>query len=188
MKILALLRVLEMENQIIDVWALASADEKIEVMRRLGVLSARQATDPRLNREAYYLALEGVTSYALKTAEKAILQGILGHSFFPSPPELRIQCNKAMEPYEWERERAKRRTLLESESLKPLPPKTAAAKERVSRLYAEFLDSCAGVSDTPSDFDLRERHGITDERLAELPDRAPAEDWHRPSVRIERMN
>lgn len=52
-----------------------------------------------MDRRMYFVALEGVTRYALGEAVKAIIRGALGHTFFPSPVELRQQCDKAMEPH-----------------------------------------------------------------------------------------
>ena len=46
----------------------------------------------------YYVALEGVSRFAIQTASKAIMRGALGHAFFPSPPELRMQCDEVMKP------------------------------------------------------------------------------------------
>jgi hypothetical protein len=179
---------MDMTNQGIDVWALASQDETIDAMMLLSVLPARAATDPRLNREAYYLALEGVTAYGLKEAVKSILQGSLGHGFFPAPPELRMQCNKTMEPHLWERERARRRNQLESERPNPQSAKTQEAKARVSKLYDDFLASTAAVSKDPADFGFRERYGITTEKLAELPDRLSSGDMDRPLFSNKFMN
>lgn len=44
------------------------------------------------------MALDGVSVFALQTATKNIMRGVLGHAFFPSPPELRIQCDELMKP------------------------------------------------------------------------------------------
>lgn len=44
------------------------------------------------------MALDGVPVFALQTATKNIMRGALGHAFFPSPPELRIQCDEVMKP------------------------------------------------------------------------------------------
>jgi len=46
----------------------------------------------------YYVALEGVSKFAIQTAAKAIMRGSLGHTFYPQPPELRLQCDEVMRP------------------------------------------------------------------------------------------
>jgi len=46
----------------------------------------------------YYVALEGVSKFAIQTAAKAIMRGSLGHTFYPKPPELRLQCEEVMRP------------------------------------------------------------------------------------------
>ncbi|QFI65231.1 hypothetical protein EKH55_0357 [Sinorhizobium alkalisoli] len=50
------------------------------------------------------MALEGVSRWALFTAEKQINQGSLGHGFMPSPSELRREIDRVMQPFR-ERER-----------------------------------------------------------------------------------
>ncbi len=47
---------------------------------------------------AYSIALEGVSAFALETATKNILRNVLGHPFFPAPPELRAECDRVMKP------------------------------------------------------------------------------------------
>ena len=93
-----------------------------------------------LDRASYYVALEDVTRHGLSEAVRAILRGALGHAFFPSPPELRIQCDKAMEWHERERDRIRRR----EESAKGLGrpvEHSEESKARVAKLYAEFCAS-----------------------------------------------
>lgn len=46
----------------------------------------------------YYVALEGVSKFAIQTAAKAIMRGSLGHTFYPQPPEFRLQCDEVMRP------------------------------------------------------------------------------------------
>lgn len=89
---------------------------------------------------AYYVALEGVTRYGLAEAAKAILRGALCHAFYPSPPELRMQCDKAMEWHERraERERyAKSQAMPDSKRQEPTPE----AKARMAKVYANFCKS-----------------------------------------------
>jgi hypothetical protein len=102
-------------------------------------MPAREAGDTQVDKAAYYLALENVTRFGLAEAVKAILQGQLGHAFFPSPPELRIQCDRAMEYHKQMRERIARQERIASERLPDIPPRTADEiarhKERMARFY-----------------------------------------------------
>jgi hypothetical protein len=102
-------------------------------------MPAREAGDTQVDKAAYYLALENVTRYGLAEAVKAILQGQLGHAFFPSPPELRMQCNRAMEYHKQMRERIARQERIVSEREPDIPPRTAdeiaRQKERMARFY-----------------------------------------------------
>ncbi|MGU3575659.1 hypothetical protein ACLBWZ_09000 [Brucellaceae bacterium C25G] len=80
-------------------------------MTLLSSLPSRASADGQINIAGYYLALDGVTRHGLETATKRILQGCLGHTFLPSPPELRQVCDAVMKPiddvraYDAERER-----------------------------------------------------------------------------------
>lgn len=92
-----------------------------------------------LDRASYYLALEGVTRYGLAEAVKTILQNGLGHAFFPSPPELRGQCDKAMAPHEDQRARAVRYERIAKEQAECRPvQKTPEQIARARRLLAGF--------------------------------------------------
>lgn len=71
----------------------------MQALTSLAGLPSRQADDAEMDRRMYFVALEGVTRYALGEAVKSIIRGALGHTFFPSPVELRQQCDKAMEPH-----------------------------------------------------------------------------------------
>jgi len=169
-----------------EVWVVASHDETIEAMMLLSVLPAREARDPHVNKAAYYLALEGVSAFALKGAVKSILQGSLGHGFFPSPPELRIQCKKVMEPFEWEMERRRRQRQRDSER-PPTVIHSEAEKASVARIYASFLASCSPNSQGKSEVEAQQiqaRYGITAEALADLPDAPHSSEVHVPKPSI----
>ena len=122
-----------------DVWSPASQQDKIKALVLLAGMPAREAGDTQVDKAAYYLALENVTRYGLAEAVKAILQGQLGHAFFPSPPELRMQCDRAMEHHKQMRERIARQERIASERLPDIPPRTADEiarhKERMARFY-----------------------------------------------------
>lgn len=87
------------------------------------------------------IALDGVTRHGLAEAVKFILRGALGHAFLPSPPELRIQCDKAMEWHERERDRIARREQIQRERIPDRDEPSPEAKARVSALYADFCKS-----------------------------------------------
>lgn len=119
-----------------------------------------------MDKAAYYLALDGVTRYGLAEAVKSIMKNGLGHAFFPSPPELRGQCDKAMEYPERERERIRRREL-EAEAMKSQAgdwrEPTASEKARVSATYAEF---CKGYEKAAAE----ETFMLDPELVAQIPD------------------
>ena len=94
-----------------------------------------------MDRAAYYVALDGVTRYALAEAVKAILRGSLGHAFLPSPPELRIACDKAMEHHAWERQHIARREQVERERREhAVHEPSPESKARVAAAYARFCE------------------------------------------------
>ncbi|MEQ1941935.1 hypothetical protein ABMA32_05860 [Mesorhizobium sp. VNQ89] len=126
------------EHHGMDVWALASHQQIVDCMMLLSVLPARPAHDPQLNKAAYYIALEGVSGFALRSAVKRILQGSLGHGFFPSPPDLRLQCNQVMEPYVLEMQRSRRKSRI-AEELPREVVHSDAEKQAVARIYTDFL-------------------------------------------------
>jgi len=83
----------------------------LECLTLLSSLPSRASVSDQINLAGYYIALEDVSRHGLQTATKLILQGSLGHTFLPSPPELRQECNKVMKPIleaqAWEAERAR---------------------------------------------------------------------------------
>lgn len=132
-----------------NVWEPATEMAKTAALASLAALPSRQMSSETLDRASYFVALEGVTRVGLAEAVKAILRGALGHAFFPSPPELRIQCDRAMEVYEDQRTREARRERLEREASehRPVGPKTPAQIERAKRLLANFHDGYVRPSD-----------------------------------------
>jgi hypothetical protein len=86
----------------------------------------------------YLIALDGVTRYSLEKATRKILQGALGHPFMPSPPELRIECDRIMQPHQdYLRTIAerKRRMAWDEDKVRTEPPPDAA-KQRMNALWA----------------------------------------------------
>lgn len=86
------------------------------------------------------MALDGVTRHGLSEGVKAILKGALGHAFLPSPPELRMQCDKAMEWHVRERDRILRQQRIARDRDPPRREPTEAEKARVAKLYADFCE------------------------------------------------
>lgn len=109
----------------------------------LSGLPSRETTAGELDNAAFMMALEGVTRHGLSEAVKFILRGSLGHAFLPSPPELRIECDKAMEWHVRERERIARREQQERGRREHAPKgePSPEAKARVAALYADFCKS-----------------------------------------------
>lgn len=126
-----------------------------------------------MDRAAYYVALEGVTRYGLANAVRSILQGSLSHGFFPSPPELRKQCDKAMEHHERMAEKIRRRER-ENEEFFRLhgnpEPKDDAGRRRVQELYRQFCSKYETHEEAKEIADIRARYGMTDEVLAGIKD------------------
>lgn len=132
-----------------DIWTLATEQQKAAALASLAALPSRQMSSEGLDRASYYVALDGVTRVGLSEAVKAILRGALGHAFFPSPPEFRMQCDRAMEVYEDQRTRDARRERLQREAAehRPVGPKTPAQLERAKRLLAKFHDGYVKPAD-----------------------------------------
>lgn len=162
----------------IDVWAPASQEDMIKALISLGALPARETVNQQIEKASYYLALEGVTRYGLSEAVRAILQGKLGHAFFPSPPELRQQCDKAMEGHRWHRERERRETryINERRENNALTQRSPEAIAKQQAIYRQFVDGYAkpeAKAEETERAEIRARYGMTDElvsAIADLPD------------------
>jgi hypothetical protein len=116
----------------------------LQALASLAGLPSRQADDAELDRKMYHYALQGVSRYALNEAVKAIIRGALGHTFFPSPVELRMQCEKAMEPHIRQAERIRIREEQETENArfnKVLAQRTPEAMARVSEVYRQYCEA-----------------------------------------------
>lgn len=89
----------------------------------------------------YFVALEGVTRYALSEAVKAVMRNKLGHTFFPSPVELRRLCDEAQAPHNRMAERIRQREQQSRENAefnRIAAQRTSAAKERVKAIYDAY--------------------------------------------------
>lgn len=124
-----------------DVWKPANETEKIQALVMLSGLPSRATTAGELDNAAYMIALDGVPRYGLQNAVKNILRGSLAHAFMPSPPELRMECDRAMQWYEREVEKI-RRDERENAAWRhthgDVVKQTPEMRARVAELYAEF--------------------------------------------------
>lgn len=165
-------------NQIahrIDFWAPASQEDKIKALVSLGGLPAREASNPQIDKASYYLALKDVTRYSLVQAVEAIHQGKLGHGFFPTPPELRIQCDKAMESPRWHRSQQLRedryaRERRENNALTQRSPEAIARQQKAYQAFMAGYEADKAKADEAEHEVIRARYGITAESIAHLPD------------------
>lgn len=127
----------------LDVWKLATEGEQIQSLSLLAGLPAREADDVRVDKPAYYIALRGVTSYGLREAVKSILQGGLGHAFFPSPAELRLECDRHMKSFERQRTREKMLADHARENREFDRIRSERSPESVARVKALYERFCA---------------------------------------------
>lgn len=115
----------------------------LQALASLAGLPSRQSDDVVLEQRMYFVALEGVTRYGLSEAVKAVMRGKLGHTFFPSPVELRLLCDQAMRPH---REYARRIRLTEHQMAERRRErafqerKTPEARARVATAYEKFCE------------------------------------------------
>lgn len=154
-----------------DVWIKATEMDKTAALASLASLPSRATSSAELSKAGYYVALENVTRYGLSEAVKAILKGSLKHAFFPSPPELRLQCDKAMEWHE-NMDMRIRRQERENEEFnrlhgKPWEPDGPEQKARAARLYADF---CKGYEQAVTE----ETFTLDPDLVAKIPDNPKA--------------
>ena len=124
-----------------------------------------------MDSSAYYLALDGVTRHGLAEAVRFIMRGALGHAFMPSPPELRIECDKAMKWHEDEAARIRHREKIERE--KPAPvQRTQAEIDRNKVLVADLYRSMGWVpvENDPRAFRAAMEAKYGADELAKIPD------------------
>lgn len=148
----------------------------MQALASLAGLPSRQADEDGIDRKMYFVALNGVSRYALNEAVKGIIRGALGHTFFPSPVEFRQQCEKAMEPHIRQAERIRVREQQERESAefnRVLAGRTPEAIARQQEAYRKF---CAGYTSEKDEAeeaeraDIRARYGMTDELVNAIAD------------------
>lgn len=165
-----------------NVWKPATESEKAAALVSLSTLPSRATSSEGIDRAAYYIALDGVTRHGLSEAVKFILKGALGHAFFPSPPELRMQCDRAMEWHEQEQTRIRRRQQIEADRPTARPEPTADQKRRVQEAYRQFLASYEGQNEEAAErAEVRARYGMTPEILDAMRDQPVPSNFRRPA-------
>ena len=102
-----------------------------------------------MDEATFFVALDGTYRHGLVEAVKFILRGALGHAFFPSPPELRMQHDKCMAHHGDMRALIQRREQIAAERPAPVE-RTPAQVARVKAIYADFCKGYekATVEDT----------------------------------------
>lgn len=157
-----------------DVWTKATAAEKDQALTSMASLPARSTDNPEMGNAAYHIALEDVTRYALAECVRGVFQNKLGHTFFPSPPEMRRLCDLAMLPHERQRERAWRQHKLEQESAQ-FRKRTVVSPEAKARSLQSYQEFCASYEQNKISGDEAERvriraeFGMTEEALSQVP-------------------
>lgn len=138
----------------------------------LGSLPRRASDTAELDLMAFRIALEGVKAADLSAAVRAVLQGALGHAFFPAPPELRLQCNAAMDvrASEAARDLKRKRDVEERAALRRIEH-SPEQRARVAAMHRAFHDSLRPMSEADEVNVIRQRYDPT--LLATIPDRAP---------------
>lgn len=146
-----------------DVWSPATEDDFKRALAMFVRLPSPPTSSAEFDQQTYFIALRGTTQYGLFKAVEAILQNALGHAFFPSPPELRAQCDKAMEWHVSMRDRIAHREKLEREKPPAWSEPTPEAKARVAALYADFCKSYEKQAE-------QETFKLDPELVAQVPD------------------
>lgn len=139
----------------------------------LGPLPARKALSEEIEDATYAIVMEGMTSHGLEAAVRSALRGEHGSTFFPSPPELRVLYDKAMEHHVSMRNRIAREERIASERIPPRVEPTPEAKARVAALYADFNASYERVKHGAPEaerVEVRARYGMTPELLSQIAD------------------
>lgn len=125
-----------------DLTTKATETQVLQALASLAGLPSRQQADLELARDMYFVALEGVTRYALGEAVKSIIRGGLGHTFFPSPVELRQQCDKAVAPHLEAERRVRQREQQMRENAEIAASHAARTPESIARAKAIYDRFC----------------------------------------------
>ncbi len=136
-------------------------------------MPSRVVGDEAIDTGSYYVALEGVTRFSLVEAVRSILRGALGHTFFPSPVEMRQQCDKAMEPHiaARRREAVLERQRRENEAIERARKSiTPEGRARAAKAYADYVAKYeASKRNEPEGF----ISSLDPELVAQVPDAPP---------------
>ncbi len=158
-----------------DFWDPATEQDKIKALASLNSLPSRHTDAAEISEAGYMVALEGVTRYGLREAVRSILKGGLNHAFFPSPPELRSQCDRAMEWPERQRERQIRQDRYmqerrENNAVVQRSPEAIARQQAAYRKFLAAYDTDKTDAEDAERAEIRDRYGLTDEAVSALPD------------------
>lgn len=126
-----------------DLKTKATEAQVLQALASLAGLPSRQQADLELARDMYFVALEGVSRYALSEAVKAVMRNKLGHTFFPSPVELRRLCDEAIAPHIEAERRIRQREQQARENAEMAVTqalKTPESLARSRRLYERFCE------------------------------------------------
>lgn len=126
-----------------DTWTKATETQVLQALTSLAGLPSRQADDADMDRRMYHIALAGVTRYALNEAVKAVLRNKLGHTFFPTPVELRRLCDEAIEPHIRQERRVRmieQQAQENAEFDRVIAQRTPEAIARQQAAYREFCE------------------------------------------------
>ncbi|MER8990038.1 hypothetical protein [Mesorhizobium sp. M0678] len=134
----------------------------------LSCLPKRLSSNPEIEFAAYETAIEGVMFDDLAMAVKAILKDALGHAFFPAPPELRRQCNAALDVRATELARAAQRQR-EREQRLPDVVHSPEQRARVAALHRAFHESLKPMAEADEIEEIRKKYDPG--ALAAIPDR-----------------
>jgi hypothetical protein len=152
------------------VWQPATDLQKMQALILLAKLPMRSPSDLAVVKAVYLIALEGVAAFGLEQATKAILRGSLGHPFMPSPPELRMECERIMDSEREAVANAMRQERLAAEQPPPppvhSPEEIARQHERMQRFYNQHDEAKADLQkqfpkpDPPRKFEPRPRYVV----------------------------
>lgn len=112
-----------------------------QALASLSTLRTAKTEAAEFDQASYLVALDGVSAWCLRASIKSILQGGIGHGWYPSPPEWRIHCDKLMKPIteqltrERREEAARQQAAEDRKRTAATNPQEAA---RVRAIYASF--------------------------------------------------
>lgn len=174
----------------------ATSDDLLRALQSLDVMARRKTVDPELEFAAFRVALEGgrpgqtvVAAIDLANAVRLCFQNGLGHSFHPSPAELRALCDRSrsarLEALRAQAEAIERRQRIAAQIAdRHVPERPQGERERVAKLMREFNMrwEIERTKEPPLD-EVRARY--SDDTLRRLPNQPTAsEAWRRYETRL----